>query len=144
MRERVKRQVDQTQRPRYVSRFEHLALHPRLHHRVGFPIHYNVHRGLPPREPSPRRICYNYGVPNSSLNTSTSNEANNQQTTTSTEEVHNQSQSPHTWGIQTNHPITSTEEGYNKNKGVQLRGYNNNLKTLSLSFFFHKTKILIV
>jgi len=31
-----------------------LALHPRLHHRVGFPIHY-----LPPREPLPKRICYN-------------------------------------------------------------------------------------
>ena len=46
--------MDQSQRPRYVSRFEHLALHPRLHHRVGFPIHY-----LPPREPPPRRICYN-------------------------------------------------------------------------------------
>ena len=46
--------MDQTQRPRYVSRFEPLALHPRLHHRVGFPIHY-----LPPREPPPRRICYN-------------------------------------------------------------------------------------
>ena len=29
-----------------------LALHPRLHHRVGFPIHY-----LPPREPLPKRIC---------------------------------------------------------------------------------------
>ena len=46
--------MDQSQRPRYVSRFEHLALHPRLHHRVGFPIHY-----LPPREPLPKRICYN-------------------------------------------------------------------------------------
>ena len=54
--------MDQTQRPRYVSRFEHLTLHPRLHHRVGFPIHY-----LPPREPQPRRIYYNNGVPNSSL-----------------------------------------------------------------------------
>ena len=49
--------MDQTQRPRYVSRFEPLALHPRLHHREGFPIHYLVHRGLPPREPPPRRIC---------------------------------------------------------------------------------------
>ena len=82
-RERVERQVDQTQRPRYVTRFEHLALHPRLHHRVGFPIHYNVHQGLPLREPSPRRIsnplCSHrgnlhrggfvttQGVPNSSL-----------------------------------------------------------------------------
>ena len=46
--------MDQSQRPRYVSRFEHLALHPRLHHRVGFPIHY-----LPPREPLSKRICYN-------------------------------------------------------------------------------------
>ena len=46
--------MDQTQRQRYVSRFEPLALHPRLHHREGFLIHY-----LPPREPPPRRICYN-------------------------------------------------------------------------------------
>jgi len=53
-RERVRETMDQTQTQRYVSRFEPLALHPRLHHRVGFPIHY-----LPPREPSPRRICYN-------------------------------------------------------------------------------------
>ena len=44
--------MDQTQSPRYVSRFEHLALHPRLH-REGFLIHY-----LPPREPPTRRICY--------------------------------------------------------------------------------------
>ena len=42
---------DQTLTTRYVSRFEPLALHPRLHHREGFPIHY-----LPPREPPPRRI----------------------------------------------------------------------------------------
>ena len=53
-RERVRETMDQTLRPRYVSRFEHLALHPHLHHRVGFPIHY-----LPPREPLPKRICYN-------------------------------------------------------------------------------------
>ena len=53
--------MDQTLTTRYVSRFEPLTLHPRLHHREGFPIHY-----LPPREPPPRRICYK-GVPNSSL-----------------------------------------------------------------------------
>ena len=58
--------MDQTLTTRYVSRFEPLALHPRLHHREGFPIHY-----LPPREPLPKRICYNNGVPNSSLNTNT-------------------------------------------------------------------------
>ena len=32
--------LDQTQTQGYVSRFEPLALHPRLHHREGFPIHY--------------------------------------------------------------------------------------------------------
>ena len=48
--------MDQTQRQRCVSSFEPLALRPRLH-REGFPIHYLVHRGLPPREPPPRRIC---------------------------------------------------------------------------------------
>ena len=36
----LERQVDQTLTTRYVSRFEPLALHPRLHHRVGFLIHY--------------------------------------------------------------------------------------------------------
>ena len=46
--------MDQTLTIRFVSRFEPLALHPRLHHRVGFLIHY-----LPPREPPPRRISYN-------------------------------------------------------------------------------------
>ena len=52
----LERQVDQTQTQGYVSRFEPLALRPRLH-REGFLIHYIVHRGLPPREPPPRRIC---------------------------------------------------------------------------------------
>ena len=47
--------MDQTQTQIYVSRFEPLALRPRLH-REGFLIHYLVHRGLPPREPPPRRI----------------------------------------------------------------------------------------
>ena len=47
--------MDQTQTQRYVSRFEPLALRPRLH-REGFLIHYLVHRGLPPREPPQRRI----------------------------------------------------------------------------------------
>ena len=45
----LERQVDQTQTQGYVPRFEPLALRPRLHHRVGFLIHYLVHRGLPPR-----------------------------------------------------------------------------------------------
>ena len=66
-RERVQRQVDQTQTPRYVSRFKHLALHPRLHHRVGFPIHYlsteDSHRGNLHRE----GFVTTLGVPNSSL-----------------------------------------------------------------------------
>ena len=48
--------MDQTQTTKCVSRFEHRALRPRLH-REGFSIHYLVHRGLPPREPPPRRIC---------------------------------------------------------------------------------------
>ena len=58
--------MDQTQTQRYVSRFEPLALHPRLHHREGFPIHYlprgNLHRG---------GFVTTQGVPNSSLNTNT-------------------------------------------------------------------------
>ena len=60
--ERVRETSGSNANNRYVSRFEPLALHPRLHHRVGFPIHY-----LPPREPLPKRIYYNNGVPNSSL-----------------------------------------------------------------------------
>ena len=63
--------MDQSQRPRYVSRFEHLALHPRLHHRVGFSIHYlsteDSHRGNLHRE----GFVTTLGVPNSSLNTNT-------------------------------------------------------------------------
>ena len=50
----LERQWITTQTPRFVSRFEHLALHPRLHHRVGFPLSH-----LPPREPLPKRISYN-------------------------------------------------------------------------------------
>ena len=73
-RERVRETMDQTQTQRYVSMFEPLALRPRLH-REGFLIHYLVHRGLPPREPPPRRICTTreYRTP-LSTNT-TSNEA---------------------------------------------------------------------
>ena len=127
--------MDQTQRPRYVSRFELLALHPRVHHRVGFPIHY-----LPPREPPPRRICYNNRSTELLSQTPPHNRGvgplpnNNQHLyrrgfTNQTPPLTNGSK-----------PITrstSTKEGYNKSKGVQLGGYNN-LK-LTLFSLFHKT-----
>ena len=48
--ERDKRQVDQTQTTRYVLRFEHPALHPRLHHREGFIIHYTPTEGTSTEE----------------------------------------------------------------------------------------------
>ena len=38
LKERELESMDQTQTPRYVSRFEHTALRPRLH-TEGFPIH---------------------------------------------------------------------------------------------------------
>jgi len=120
--------MDQSQRPRYVSRFEHLALHPRLHHRVGFPIHY-----LPPREPLPKRICYNTRSTKLLSQTTTSTEANNQPTTTSTEEAHNQHNHLYLRGIQTNTtPITSTEEGFTKARRV----YNKWLQRPQTQSFF--------
>ena len=130
----LERQVDQTQRPRYVLRFEPLALHRRLHHHVGFPIHYNVHRGLPPREPSPRRIFYNKGVPNSSLKHRLTTEGwhvAKQQPTPLPKRVYNQTppltrgSKPITWS-------TSTKEGYNKNKGV----YNKWFQEPQTLFYF--------
>ena len=53
--------MDQTQTQRYVSRFEPLALRPRLH-REGFLIHYTPTEGT-----STEEDFYNKGVPNSSL-----------------------------------------------------------------------------
>ena len=128
MRERELRDIGSNAKTRYVSRFEHLALHPRLHHRVGFPIHY-----LPPREPSPRRICYNpeYRTP-LSTNHLTMRQYNNQHL--------------YRRGLQTQSPLpkrdpnsiplrsTSTKEGYNKSKeGLQFRGLTSNT-SLFLSF----------
>ena len=145
--------MDQTQRPRYVSRFEPLALHPRLHHRVGFSIHY-----LPPREPPPRRICYNKGVPNSSLKhrLTTEGQARSQTTTTntSTEEGYKPNTTSHqreqTSSLNLyqrgSKPITrstSTKEGYNKNKGVQQVVSFNHKQSLFLFSFPQKQKILI-
>ena len=62
IKERVRETMDQTQTQRYVSRFEPLALRPRLHHRVGFLIHYTPIEGT-----STEEDLYNKGVPNSSL-----------------------------------------------------------------------------
>ena len=117
--------MDQSQRHKYVSRFEPLALHPRLHHREGFLIHY-----LPPREPPTRRFSYNSRSTNLLSQTTTSQPRGQPTTNTSTEEVYNHtpnSTSPRGSKYKLhlyqrgNKPITrstSTKEGYNKNKGV--------------------------
>ena len=50
VKERELESMDQTQTPRFVSRFEHTALHPRLH-TEGFPLtrpHRTSHTGKPP------------------------------------------------------------------------------------------------
>jgi len=67
MKEKELEKVDQTQTPRYVSRFEHTALRPRLH-TEGFSLtrpHRTSHTGKPLL-----RILskYNLGVHNFSLN----------------------------------------------------------------------------
>jgi len=102
--------MDQTQRQRYVSRLEPLALHPRLHHREGFLIHY-----LPPREPPPRRICYN----------SRSTELLSQ-TTTSQPRGKPTTNPPHTWGIQTK--LHLSQEGANTNNPINLTKRDTNNK----------------
>jgi len=86
---------------RYVSRFEPLALHPRLHRREGFLTHY-----LPLREPPPRRICYNTG---------------------STELLTQYKTPPHTRGVVKTTTNTSTEVGYNHQLHLSLEGANTNL-----------------
>ena len=65
-RERELEIVDQTQTQRYVSRFEHLALRPRLH-TEGFPL--IVHKELPTQGTFTEDLSkYKPGVHNSSLN----------------------------------------------------------------------------
>ena len=143
----LERQVDQTQRPRYVSRFEHLALHPRLHHRVGFPIHY-----LPPREPSPRRICYNTrstellsqtttsqprGRPVANTTTNTSTEEGYKPISTSHQREHTTSLNLYQRGSKPITRSTSTKEGYNKSKGVYNKWF---LSTTNQSLFSFSTK----
>ena len=123
----LERQVDQTQRPRYISRFEHLVLHPRLHHRVGFLIHYRSTELLSQPYKATEAIqhtihLYRRGIrPVAKYNT-------------------------HLYlrGSQTNHPITSTEEGFTNKRVFTTSGSKNHkLSFLSLFFslfLFHKNK----
>ena len=111
----------------------------------------SVHRGLPPREPSPRRICYNTRSTELLSQTTTSQPRGKLTTNTSTEEVYNQTQSPlPKRDPNQNHPITSTEEGFtNIRVFTTMRFTTNNLKHFSFLFsflflFFHKNKILRV
>ena len=138
--------MDQTQTTRYVSRFEPLALRPRLH-RKGFLIHYLVHRGLPPRERPPRRICTTreYRTPFSNTasqprgrpvakqpNTPLSKRVTTKlQLHLSLEGVNN---NLHLYqrGSKPITRSTSTKEGYNKSKGV----YNLEASTTSNNLSF--------
>jgi len=100
--------MDQSQRYKYVSRFEPLALHPRLHHREGFLIHY-----LPPKEPPTRRVSSTLGVPISSLKQPPHNRGVNQQPTPLPKRFTTTLQTPpHQEGVNTN--FTSTKEGTNQ------------------------------
>ena len=140
--------MDQSQRPRYVSRFEHLALHPRLHHRVGFPIHYQ----RPPRTPTEGTFTekdllqlQEYQTPLSNNHLTTEGQArsqyNNQSTNTSTEEVYNQISTSHQ-REQTNNPITQPQplpkREQPRNQGFTIGG----LFQPQTSFLFPQTKIL--
>ena len=139
--------MDQTLTTRFVSRFEHPALHPRLHHREGFPIHY-----LPPREPSPRRICYNSRSTKLLSQTTTSQPRGTpvakQPQITSTEEGYTNQTPPLTRGSKPQ-SSTSIEEGTNqspdqplpkrdttKSKGV----YNLEASTTSNNLFSTKQR----
>ena len=137
-RERVRETMDQTQTTRCVSRFEPLALRPRLH-REGFLIHYLVHRGLLPREPPPRRICTTreYRTP---LSNTTSQPRGRpvakqpqhlyrrglQTPTPPLTRGSKQQSQPLPKREQTNHPINLYQRGIQQEEGcLQLGGYNN-------------------
>ena len=128
--------IKQTQR--YVTRFEPLALHPRLHHREGFPL------SRPPRTPTEGTFTTKDFLQPKEYRTPLSIQ-------TTTPHTRGVNQQPHLYlrGSQTNHPITSTEEGFTNKRVYNLEVYNNNLKHSLFSFsflflFFHKNKILRV
>ena len=133
--------MDQTQRPRYVSRFEPLALHPRLHHRVGFPIHY-----LPPREPPPRRICYNTRSTELLSQTPTSTEAKQQPTPLPKRVI--QTKLHLSLEGANNNQLHLSLEGVNHNLNLYQRGsnpikarvYNKWLQRPQTNSLFHKTR----
>ena len=114
--------MDQAQTTRFVSRFEHPALQPRLHPE-GFRIHQLVHTGLPHREP-PLRIWDKY---NREYTTSLSTEYN-----LSLEARHNPQQTPlHLEGqaLRQYKPITSHLRDSNTNSTSHQR----ELTTISTS-----------
>ena len=121
--------MDQTQRHRYVSRFEHPALHSRLHHREGFLIHYR----------STKLLSQPYNATEAIQPQSTSTEEG--YGPQSTNQLHLTLE-----GANTNlnlyrrgsKPIplrsTSTKEGYNKTRRV----YNLEVSTTSNNLFSTK------
>ena len=137
-RERVRETMDQTQTQRYVPRFEPLALRPRLH-REGFLIHY-----IPTEGTSTEEDLYNREYRTPLLNTTSQPRGKPVAKTTTTplpKRVTNQTP-PLTRESKPITRSTSTKEGYNKSKGVQLGGIFQPQTNLSFSLF-HKTKILI-
>ena len=124
-RESELRDIGSNAKTRYVSRFEPLALHPRLHHRVGFPIHYRSTELLSQSLQSHRGYTTTIHLYRRGIRPV----ANTTNIITSTEE-----------GSKNSIPLrsTSTKEGYNKSKeGLQLRGLTSNTSLFSL---FHKTR----
>ena len=131
-RERVRETMDQTLTTRYVSRFEPLALHPRLHHRVEFPIHY-----LPPMEPLPKRIftTREYRTPLSNTASQPRGRPIAKQPQTPLPKRVTSQTPPLTRGSKPQPKSTSTKEGYHKAKGLQQGG----LSQPHTTSFFHKT-----
>ena len=134
-RERGLETMDQTQTQRNVSRFDPLPLRPRLH-REGFPIHYLVHRGLPPREPLPRRIYtireYRTPLSNTASQPRGRPVAKQQPIHLTLEGYKPTPTPPHQEGVNTT-PINLYQRGVQQTRRV----YNLEPSTTSNNLFFH-------
>ena len=154
--------VDQTQTPRYISRFKHPALRPPFTQKD---FHYSVHTGLPTEGTSTENLGkYNLKVHNSSLNKyNLLLEARHKANTISISQMRDrhkatQQQSPHIWEIRhlantltntstlrgisiTTSTITSTQEGYSQSQIKEV--YNSRWSQRPQTNSFSQNKILI-
>ena len=121
-------------------RFEPLALRPRLH-REGFLIHYLVHRGLPPREPPPRRIReYRTPLSTNNLHRGKYNHHLNKRG----RPLAKQPQSTSPRGIQNQSPTPPHQEGVNNNLNLNLyqRGSTHKERVYNLVVSFNHKQFL--